>query len=151
MPSHIYNSLLERLEGRLYQTYFSCFCPFEEHKSPALLVYEDGYVCLSCHKTGTLKFLDKTIGSHFSPTQRSDTVSRVLPQWRRWEQKYDDLEGIVDYAHQSLKRYPQFQTYFKKRKIHEYIDKGMFGYIDGWILFPVYNVDGKRIVDIVVR
>lgn len=148
MPN-LYDVLLERMEGRQYQTYFSTFCPFDTHKSPALLVYEDGFVCLSCHKTGTLSYLDKFTGSHFIP-QRNDTVSRVLPRWRKWEQKYGDLEGIADAAHNSLKHNAPYQTYFKKRKIYEYVDEGNLGYLDGWCLFPVYN-SGAGLVDIVVR
>jgi DNA primase len=149
MPN-LFDALLERMEGRKYSNYFSAFCPFDRHKAPALLVYDDGmFVCLSCGKKGSLKYLDKVTGSHFIP-QRNDTVSQVLPRWRKWEEKYDDLEGIVQAAHRNLKRYPKFQVYFKKRKIEEFIDEGVLGYLDGWICFPVFETSGK-IVDIVVR
>jgi hypothetical protein len=149
MP-HLYDSLLERLEGRQYSNYFSAFCPWDKHATPALLVFEDGLAkCLSCNKIWSHKQLDRKIGSHFIP-QRNDTVSRVLPQWRKWEERYGDLEGIADAAHKSLKRFPQFQTYFKKRKIYEYVDEGTLGCLDNWVTFPVR--DGKhRLVDIVVR
>jgi len=115
-----------------------------------MLVYEDGmFVCLSCGKKGNLKYLDKVTGSHFIP-QRNNTVSRVLPRWRKWEEKYGDLEGIIFAAHRTLKRYPKFQEYFKKRKIYEYIDEGNIGYLDGWATFPVYSSEHK-IIDVVVR
>lgn len=150
MPN-LYNSLLERLEGRQYSNYFACFCPFESHKSPAMLVYDDGlFVCLSCGRKGTHVYLDKKIGSHFIPTQKLDTVSRVLPTWRKWESRYGDLEGIVEHAHHSLKKFHQFQAYFKVRKIEGYIDEGHLGFCDGWATFPVYDKHG-RLVDIVVR
>jgi DNA primase len=149
MPN-LFDTLLERMEGRRYSNYFSCFCPFDTHKSPALLVYDDGmFVCLSCGKKGNLKYLDKATGSHFIP-QRNDTVSRVLPRWRSWEEKYGDLEGIVQAAHRSLKRFPQFQTYFKRRKIYEYVDEGKLGYLDGWVTFPIFSSE-HRLIDIVVR
>src|SRR5688572_23834360 len=148
MPN-LFDTLLERMEGRKYNDYFSAFCPFDTHKSPALLVYEDGFVCLSCGKKGSLKYLNTFTGSHFIP-QRNDTVSRVLPRWRNWEQRYGDLEGIVDAAHRTLKKYPKFQTYFKERKIYEYVDEGTLGYLDGWNCFPVYSADGN-LVDVVVR
>jgi DNA primase len=148
MPS-LFDTLLERMEGRKYSNYFSAFCPFDHHKSPALLVYDDGrFVCLSCGKKGSLKYLDKFTGSHFIPQR--DTVSKVLPRWRKWEEKYDDLEGIVYAAHRTLTRYPKFQEYFKQRKIYEYADEGTLGYMDGWACFPVYSSDGK-LVDVVVR
>lgn len=151
MPPSLYNSLIEKLEGHPYSNYFSCWCPFDKHKSPALLVYDDGlFVCLSCGKKGTHKFLDRYIGSHFRPQQTQCQPSRVLPQWRRWEQKYDDLEGIVYHAHRSLKRQAMFQSFFKARKILEYVDEGNCGYLDGWVLFPVYD-DRKKLLDVVVR
>jgi len=149
MPN-LFDVLLERMEGRRYDNYFAAFCPFDTHKTPALLVYEDGlFVCLSCGKKGTLKYLDKVIGSHFIP-QKNDTVSRVLPKWRKWEQQYGDLEGIVDAAHRSLKRHAVFQTYFRKRKIYDFMEGGRLGYLDGWACFPVYN-SSNGLVDIIVR
>lgn len=138
------------MEGRQYSNYFSAYCPFEEHKSPALLVHDDGlFVCLSCGRKGTHKQLDKKIGSHFLP-QKNNTVSRVLPQWRKWEEKYDDLAGIVHYAHQSLLKHEQFQKYLKERKIYEFTNDGRLGYLDGWLTFPVYDC-GLNLLDIVVR
>lgn len=149
MPN-LFDTLLERMEGRKYSNYFSAFCPFDKHKSPALLVYDDGmFVCLSCGKKGTLKYLDKVTGSHFIP-QRNDTVSRVLPRWRKWEEKYDDLEGIVQAAHRNLKRYPKFQEYFRKRKIYDFVDEGSLGFLDNWVTFPIFSVE-HRLLDIVVR
>lgn len=150
MPQYLFDSLLERLEGRKYQNYFSAFCPFDTHKSPALLVYEDGYVCLSCRKTGTLEYLDKKIGSHFIQTQRIDSVSQVLPKWRKWEEKYGSLEGIAYAAHKSLIANPPWQTYFKRRKIYDFVDEGTLGFLDNWCTFPVFDME-HRLVDIVVR
>jgi DNA primase len=146
----LYNVLMERMEGRSYSNYFACFCPFDSHKSPALIVHDDGlFVCLSCGKKGNLQYLDKFTGSHFIP-QRNDTVSRVLPRWRNWEAKYGSLEGIADAAHQSLLRNNPYQTYFKRRKIYEFVEDGCLGFLDGWLVFPVYS-RSKTIVDIVVR
>lgn len=147
---NLYDSLLERLEGHPYSNYFACWCPFESHKTPALLVYDDGlFVCLSCGKKGTHSYLNKVIGSHYTP-QRVDTVSHVLPQWRKWEQEYGDLEGIVSVAQERLLKVPVYQTYLKRRKIYEYAKDGRLGYLDGWITFPVLDVQSK-ILDIVVR
>jgi DNA primase len=138
------------MDGRPYSNYFSTWCVFDSHKTPALLVYDDGLAtCLSCRKTWTHKILDRKIGSHFIP-QRNDTVSRILPKWRRWEEKYGDLPEIVDAAHKSLKAHSQFQTYLKKRKIYEFADEGKLGFLDSWITFPVYSPK-HEIIDVVVR
>lgn len=157
--SNIYEVLLEKMEGQSYNGYFCVCCPFphngrlEEH--PSFFVYEQSnnpnyqYRCASCGKHGTLQQLNNFLGSHFSPI-KSNTVSRVLPQWKRWQERYGDLEGIVESAHAMLKRYPQFQGYLKKRKMDQFIEQGKFGYLDGWITIPVYDVMGK-LVDCVVR
>ncbi len=148
---NLYETLLERLDGRQYSNYFSCFCPFDTHQSPALLVYEDGYFCLSCGAKGSLEYLNKKIGTNFhSPLTQSHSHTNVLPRFRQWEQEHGDLEGIATYAYKSLKAFPQFQSYFKMRKIDDYIDAGRFGYILGNLLFPVLNKYGK-VVDIIIR
>jgi hypothetical protein len=149
MPN-LFDTLLERMEGRRYSNYFSAFCPYDRHSTPALLVFDDGLAkCLSCNKVYTHKQLDRQTGSHFIP-QRNDTVSIVLPRWRKWEEKYDDLEGIVQAAHRNLKRYPKFQEFFKRRKIYDFVDEGCLGYLDGWATFPVRS-RSSEMVDIVVR
>lgn len=147
--TNLYDSLLERLSGREYGNYFACLCPFHPDRSPSCFVYEDGFRCAACGKRGSLKQLDRKIGSHFRPT-KNDTVSNVLPNWKRWEFEYGDLQGIAEHAHKTLKRFPQFQGYLKKRRINEYIEKGFLGYCDGWVTIPVRDVAGK-IIDIACR
>jgi hypothetical protein len=146
----LYDSLLEKLDGRQYSNYFSAFCVFESHEKPALLVYDDGkFVCLSCRRTGTHEYLAKQIGAHFRPQKLTQSHS-VLPRWRSWEQRWGDVEGIARNAHKSMLAFPQFQSYFKKRKIYEYSTDGLLGYCDGWACFPVRNRSGQ-IIDMVVR
>jgi DNA primase len=150
MPD-LYNSLMERLEGRQYGHYFSACCPFHGDSKPSLLVFADGWFkCLGCNENGNHAKLDRKIGSHFIPVRQSNTVSRILPRWRGWEEKYGDLEGIADAAHRSLKSNSPFQTYFKRRKIYEFMDEGHLGCLDGWITFPVLDRN-RNIQDIVVR
>jgi hypothetical protein len=149
MPD-LYDSLLERMEGHPYSNYFAAWCPFESHKTPALLVHDDGlFVCLSCDKKGTHAYLNKVIGSHYIPP-KDNTVSKVLPQWMKWEQEYGNLDGIVNAAHDRLKRVSVYQTYLRRRKIYEYVEDGRLGYLDGWITFPVMD-SRHQVVDIVVR
>lgn len=145
----LYDSLQERLENvRCYSDYFMASCVFHSDRNPSLMVHEDGFKCLSCNAKGSLNRLEQKIGSHFRPSH--NTVSNILPNWKRWEFEYGDLQGIAEHAHKTLKRYPQFQGYLKKRRIHEYIEKAFLGYCDGWLLVPVYDM-AHNLVDIVCR
>lgn len=143
----LYETLLDKLSGKEYYDYFAAMCPWDTHKTPALLVYPDGCWCLSCHHGWTLEQLAKKVGT--GPTSLTQShKSQVLPRWRDWEKAYGNLEGIAEHAHKNLLRYPK--KYFKERQLHEYIHQGHFGYLDGWAVFPVY--DSQHIlVDIVVR
>jgi CHC2 zinc finger len=146
----LYESLQEIMEGTPYDGYFAANCPFHNDSSPSLMVYEsDGkFYCKSCRKSGNLKFLaSKVKGGTFRTTQRLKTV---LPRWSKWERRYGNIQEIALAAHQSLLRNKSFQGYFKRRKIDQFIKQGMFGYLDGWNLFPVLNAD-RKVIDIVVR
>jgi hypothetical protein len=149
----LYDQLQEKLNGHLYSGYFSACCPFphngrlEEH--PSMFVYEDGkFFCSSCRKSGTHSYLNKYLGGRDVFVRKAQNI--VLPQWRKWEEQYGDLDGIAKHAHLSLKHYPQWQFYFKQRKIEQFIEQGYFGYISGWALFPVFDQEHK-IQNIVVR
>lgn len=147
----LYDSLLERMEGRPYGHYFSAYCPWDTHKTPALLVFQDGMVkCLSCNKIWNHEQLDKKIGTHFIQTSILGSSYRLLPKWRLWEEKYGSLENIVEYAHKSIKKHSRFQCYLKERKIYDFLDEGSLGYLDNWITFPVFDKQHK-LLDIVVR
>lgn len=144
----LYEQLLEKLDGREYGHYFSAFCPFDEHKTPALLVFDDGLAkCLSCNKVWSHETLAKKIGTSVQVTQ-SQPSGRILPRWYAWEEKYGDLNGIAQYAHETLKRYPK--KWFKERQIEKYVEVGNLGFLDGWATFPVRNESGE-LLDIVVR
>lgn len=146
----LYESLMEKMNGHEYSNYFTALCPFHSDHSPSLFVYDDGaFRCAACGKKGNNKFLERKV-SHGFVGYKNDTVSRVLPQWRKWEEQWGDLEGIADHAHQSLKRFPQFQAYYKKRKCENFIEQGFLGYIGGWAVIPVFD-QNHRVVDIVCR
>lgn len=148
----LYDRLQEKLEGRQYNGYFACLCPFHDDHSPSFFVYEDGgWFCKSnfCHARGkSLEALNRRLGGNSIKARKS--APQVLPQWRSWEQKYGDLEGIAKHAHESCKRYPQWMFYFKERQIEQFFELGYFGYIDGWATFPVFDAQHK-IQNIVVR
>lgn len=127
----------------------SCLWHGADH-NPSLMVHTDGFHCKTCGKRGSLAYLDKLLGSHYQLTRSQPSKPQVLPRWRQWEQKYGSIQGIADAAHKSLLKFPQFQSYFKQRQIDIFISAGRFGYIDGWILFPVLN-QRQEVVDIVIR
>lgn len=152
MPS-IYESLLEKMNGREYDHYFAALCPFPhdgrlEH-SPSLMVYQDGtFRCMSCHKFGRHEYLAKVVGAKgYTPQVTRGQI--VLPRWRRWAEMYGNLPEIAFAAHRSMKRNRQ-DFYFKKRGLDPFIDLGKFGYLDGWCTFPVFDQRGQ-VVDIVCR
>ena len=62
------------------------------------------------------------------------------------------METFLDIAYNAHRIAKEYNTmgYFKKRKIDQFFDVGMFGRLDGWITFPVFDKD-HEIVDIVVR
>ena len=151
----LYDALFDRLQGKEYSNYFSCWCPFHEKKHhshiESMMVFDDGFRCLSCGKSGSLEYLWKIV-NHGRTSQDFERRKShaVLPRWRKWENKFGELPDIAIHAHKALRQFKQFQWYFKERKIEKFIDEGMFGYLDGWAVFPVRDQE-KAIVDIVVR
>ena len=148
---NLQKSLADKLNGTWHgERYFSAWCPFEEHRKPALLVYLDGFICLSCQKKGTLEYLkiaiENTIISRPRVAGKSYQKS-ILPRWRKWIDKYGDLEGIAYTAHKHLS--PDM-GYLKKRQITQFYEQGYFGFLDQWLTFPVFN-EKRKVIDIVVR
>lgn len=149
----LYEDLLEKSGGIEYSNYFMMLCPFphnghmEEH--PSMMVHDDGkFKCLSCHKSGDIRQLLQKIDKNFDPKLKP--TYQLLPHWHSWEAKYGTLRGIVERAHKNLSQFPKYRAFFKQRKIEQFIDEGMFGYLDGWNLFPITDPTGK-IIDIVTR
>lgn len=146
----LYDSLQEQMNNvHVYGDYFMASCPWhgrDEH--PSLMVHMDGFKCQACGKRGTLEYLARTVKVKVLQVTRSQPV--VLPRWKKWEYDYGDLGGIAWVANQSLKRYRSYGWYFKRRKIDQFIEKGLFGYLDGWCTFPVMNIL-RQVTDIVVR
>lgn len=146
----LYSQLQEKLEGRQYNGYFACLCQFHDDHAPSMFVYEDTgtYSCKSCGAHGSLEKLNRHLGGNSAKVRKS--TPQVLPQWRRWEEQYGDLEGIAKHAHESCKRFPQWRFYFKERQIDQFFELGYFGFIDNWATFPVFDAQHK-IQNIVVR
>jgi len=104
--------LLDKLDGKEYDSYFSAWCPFDEHKAPALLVYEDGYFCMSCERGGTLDYLENNLS--ILPTKQP-VYSGLSPKWTQWEKRYGCMDNIADIAHRFVLQ--GNDLYFKNRKL----------------------------------
>jgi hypothetical protein len=142
-------------QTQFHGDYFSAICPFphDGHKEshPSMMVYEDGFVCLGCGKKGKLEYLWKQVDKSDNFLQSvSPAKPNILPKWASWGKRFGDIEDIASAAYHNLCRFEGHQSFFKNRKINQFIDAGYFGFIDGWALFPVMDKDGK-IIDIVVR
>ena len=143
----LYDSLLDRMNGTEYSGYFSACCPFHNDSHPSLFVYSDGFRCASCGERGALQKLDEKVRRGFF---HRDTVSVVLPRWKKWEREYGGLEGIADFAHESLLKSRSHRKYFEERQCEKFIKAGRLGYLSGWAVIPVFERD-QHITNIVVR
>lgn len=145
----LYDQLQERLDAHRYNGYFTICCPYHNESHPSCFVYESGFfTCKSCGAKGSLEKLNKHLGGKSVITKSHSNT--VLPRWREWENKWGDITNIAKHAHLSLKRYPQWNFYFKERKISEFVEFGYLGFIDGWATFPVFDQNHK-VQNIVVR
>lgn len=150
-----YDTLMEKLDGHAYSHYFTALCPFEHdgtrETEPSLFVYQDGsFRCASprCSaKFGKHAFLERRVGGDFTPAAR---VNKVIPKFKKWEEKYEDIDGIARHAHRFLKTHKQYQQYLIGRKMDWAIEPGMFGFLDGWLTLPVKSPNG-HLIDIVCR
>lgn len=148
---NLQTTLADKLNGRRIGNYYACWCPFDSHRKPALLLYKDYFICKSCDEQGPLDKLSAFLAKKTWMVPRKaakSSYSTVLPRWKKWIAKYDDLDGIADIAHRMLT--PQKAGYLKKRKMDRFIEQGYFGILDGWLVLPVFNQD-REIIDIVVR
>jgi DNA primase len=146
----LYDELLEKLHGHKYGGYFTAQCVFHSDSNPSMFVYEDSgtFRCTSCGARGNLQKLAKRLNMPgVRVAQKVDTVS---PRWKEWGDRWGDLAGIAQHAHQSIKRFPQWGFYFRQRKIDQFYEQGYFGYIDGWATFPVFD-EHRKIKNIVLR
>jgi len=150
----LYDILLEKMNGIEYRGYFMSCCVFHEDTKPSLMVHENGFKCLSCGKKGRIEILARKVLNERKINEINELKYKkhrpVLPEWAIWEKKFGDLNGIVEHAHKMLIKFPSYQFYFKKRLLMGFAKKGMFGFISGWCLFPVFRDDGK-LLDVVVR
>jgi hypothetical protein len=142
--STLYSQLQEKLQGHIYKGYFMASCLWHGTDiHPSLQVSEFGFKCLSCGKHGSLVSLNKFLGGR--DIKVNNGKSQVLPAWKKWEQKYGDLEGIATFAHKHAELW-----YMEHRGIDKFYEQGFLGTIDNFLLFPVFD-EHRKIVSIVLR
>lgn len=146
----LYETLSEKLERvSFHGEYFSCLCPFHDDSSPSMLVYQDGFSCKGCGKSGSLKFLSSKV----SNTVMVYTVSKkkgVHAPWRKWHDEFDNWEHMAVKAWENAKTFPSLMSSVLKRLSPEVIVKGKIGWLADFNTFPVFSWDGK-FADLVVR
>ena len=157
----IYNDILEILpEYSSYDGYVATWCPFDEHKSMALFIYEDGdkldgegrYFCVSCNKGGTHKYLWKFLtGNTVAVIPGAKKSRKFLPAWKRWEERYGSIEALVQKAHDNVTIHPATHAwYIIKRDLMPVYEKCMLGYMDEWLILPILDPQGK-VLDVIAR
>lgn len=141
--------LAEKLHNvRWASNYFYCLCPKHDDRRNSMLIWPDYFKCYGCGFQGPLERLEGWLS--LAPLKPKSYVQKlaVLPKWRDWINRYDDLNGIAHVAHKRALKNPGYFT--RTREIGEFMEMGMFGLLDGWALFPVFDAD-RNVIDIVVR
>jgi len=113
-----------------------------------MLIWHDYFKCYGCGFQGPLERLEGWLS--LAPLKPKSYIQKpaVLPRWKNWINRYGDLDGIVRVAHKHALKSPGYFT--RTRQIGDFMEMGMFGLLDGWALFPVFN-NNREVIDIVVR
>ena len=141
------HELSEKLGGKNYGHYVAANCVFHDDENPSMLVFEDGYKCLSCGARGNLEKLLKKINyTEFEPKKLGGKFVDFRNPFSRWLREFS--ESIPEFcynAYGNLKRWPDQACYLKRRGISHLIDDQKLGYKDGWYIFPVRDRHGDII------
>jgi hypothetical protein len=126
----------------------------------ALFVYEDEdkpedkrwFRCVSCGKVGNHQYLWKVLtGNTVAVIPGAKKTQKFLPHWRRWEERYGSIENLVQKAHDNVTIFPNTHAwYLKKRELMPVYKLAKLGYVDEWLIFPIFDPQGK-IVDVIAR
>lgn len=147
--------LSDKLEGVVWHGhYYTAVCPF--HVSfpvrASLFVYDEDFRCASCNEWGYLNKLEAKLSGmkvRYKDDAEEQEVNE-LPKFAEWKKQYKTYKRAAAHAYQIGSEYPMLMKYLKQRGLHSVIDDGLIGYMEGWLSFPVFNVDGI-FVDWVLR
>ena len=136
----VYQEVLKHLDGVVERSeYASALCVYHNDTHASLMVYKDGFYCLSCGARGSLqKLLNKVRGNVPTRAPQQQTHSILsLPK------ELDELEELCDNAHEMLESYHEpLAWYLKQRKVDGRITAQNLGYYNRWYSIPVYDRDG---------
>jgi CHC2 zinc finger len=146
MIDDLFDQLCDLLDGRRYSNYFVACCPFHEDHSPSFFVYEDGFFCKSCGKSGKLPYLFKVVKGTPAKITRSQEKKGWYSPFSYW-MKNKSLLQVCRQAHHNLMSDKSLASYLiDKRKLRPaYIKKLRIGYIDQWFVIPFFDQSGKII------
>lgn len=133
--------LLEEIEEMLpnvhhYLGYLTANCVFHQDSHPSMFIYQYGYHCKACGKSGTLQEL------HAFLTKGGFTAfeSQFRPlRWTEFYQQEFDPEEFATQAHLTLRKFPELGIYLKRRGVETAINPCKLGYVDGWYTFPIFD------------
>ena len=157
----LYEDIKDRVgEFSAYSNYFSMYCPYDDHKSMALFVYEDEdmsedkrwFRCASCGENGNHQKLWKMLtGQSVAVIPGARKSQKFLPNWKRWEERYGSIENLVQKAHENVTTFPSTHAwYINKRELMPVYKLAKLGYLDEWLIFPILDPQGK-IIDVIAR
>lgn len=156
----LYDNIQELVDNTPYVGYFSMNCVFHDDSKPSMFVYEDldkeegsgRFYCSGCGKSGTHKYLWKVLtGADAKVGTSLRKEQKFLPHWRRWQEQYGNVENIVKAAHENVTKFPTTHAwYLKKRQLMDVYEPCMLGYMEDWLVFPIFDPQNK-IVDVIVR
>jgi hypothetical protein len=122
-----------------YDKYISGDCPWENHKSPALLVFKDGWFrCLGCNRSGNWTMLWNKLKGQNIVLRPDKKIT-----WHMPSMSGDDLETLCYQAHIDLLKFESFQWYIKQRGLEGRLELNEIGYYEGWYTIPVYGENGS--------
>jgi hypothetical protein len=122
-----------------YDRYIAGDCPWESHKSQALLVFKDGWFrCLGCNRSGNWMMLWNKLKGQNIILRPDNKITWHMPSIAG-----SDLESLCYQSHMDLMQFESFQWYIKQRGLENRIELNELGYYEGWYTIPVYGENGS--------
>jgi DNA primase len=141
----VLDELYEHLDhATRYERYIASLCPFHSDTRPSFFVYPNSYYCASCGAKGdTKKLLDDL--------RKKQGVYVVKPSidfhspWQSWLRVCGNLESVIERTHKNLIQHNK-TIYLRQRGLTmETIRELKLGWLDDWITFPIYDINGKLV------
>lgn len=144
------DDLYTLLDGaKRYERYIAARCVYHNDRNPSMMVYPDGFYCKSCGAGGTLEKLAKRLRSPLLDLHYVEEIDFEAP-WRKWLDKYGNLETLAKIAYRTLTKFPGKLKYLKRRKIISLVKELRLGWLDKYYFFPVFDEFGD-VAEITIR